>query len=240
VIHRSAAAVVAVIALSLAGCTSSGSTPDNEPTTPPPTTTSAGPTSSAAATIPPAPDPYRSPPATLPTGPVDLSTGPLPWPPPALANGGVNSADFVAAAGVPYGEETTEVHYHAHLDVDIDGDKVEVPAYLGYVTKDGKALGLAPLHTHDPSGLIHIENSVPAKFVLGQVFIEWGLRFTDRCLGSYCTGNGKELAVFVNGTRVQGDPTRLVLAAHQEIAVEYGDAGKLPTPPSSYDFGEGE
>ena len=31
-----------------------------------------------------------------------------------------------------------------------------------------------------------------------------------------------------------------VLAAHQEIAVEYGDAGKLPTPPSSYDFPDGE
>ena len=238
-IHRPAAAAAVIIALSLAGCTSSGSTPEPAPTTPPATTASPGPTSTAAATIPPAPDPYRSPPATLPTGPVDLSTGPLPWPPPALANGGVDSAAFVAAAGVPYGEETTDVHYHAHLDVNINGDKVEVPPYLGYVTRNGKALGLAPLHTHDAAGIVHIENSVPAKFVLGQVFIEWGLRFTDRCLGAYCTGNGKQLAVFVNGKRYTGDPTRLVLAAHQEIAVEYGDTGNLPTPPSSYDFPAG-
>ena len=95
---------------------------------------------------------------------------------------------------------------------------------------------LAPLHTHDTTGVVHIENSVPAKFVLGQFFVEWGVRFTGECLGSYCTGNGKELAVFVDGKRYTGDPTRLVLASHQEIAIEYGASGQLPTPPSSYDF----
>ena len=31
------------------------------------------------------------------------------------------------------------------------------------------------------------------------------------------------------------DPTTIVLAKHQEIAIEYGDSGKLPAPPS-YDF----
>ena len=234
---------LAVVGVAVVGCTSGGSSPDNTPTTASSsqaTSASGVPTSSAAATFPPAPDPYRSPPATLPTGPVALSTGPAPWPAPALVNGGADSADYVAAAGVPYGEETTQVHYHAHLDVVIDGNHVQVPAYLGFVARNGKAIGLAPLHTHDPTGLVHVENSVPAKFVLGQVFVEWGVRFTDRCLGSYCTGSGKELAVFVNGTRVSGDPTGLVLAAHQEIAVEYGDAGKLPTPPSSYDFPKGD
>ena len=240
--RRPVAAVVALVVVGTAavGCTSGGSTPDTPPTTPASSAATSAPTGTTAATFPPAPDPYRSPPVTLPTGPIELSTGPAPWPPPALANGGANSADYVAAAGLPYGEETTQVHYHAHLDINIDGDKVEVPAYLGFVVKNGKALGLAPLHTHDPTGIIHIENSVPGKFVLGQVLVEWGVRFTDRCLGSYCTGGGKDLAVFVNGTRIGGDPTRLVLTAHQEIAIEYGEAGNLPTPPSSYDFPEGD
>jgi hypothetical protein len=240
--HRSAAAAAAVLALALAGCTSSSSAPTDTVSQNPSGSprSSAAPTSTAASTFPPAPDPYRSPPATLPTGAIPLSTGPAPWPAPALANGGANSADYVAAAGVPYGEETTQVHYHAHLDVNVDGSKVPVPAYLGFVTKNGKALGLAPLHTHDPTGIIHVENSVPAKFVLGQVFIEWGVTFTDKCLGSYCSGNGKELAVFVNGKRYSGDPTRIVFTPHQEIAVEYGDAGHLPTPPSSYDFPPGD
>jgi hypothetical protein len=238
--------VVSVVALSLVGvaaigCTSGGSTPEKTPTTPPSSVATSG--SGApepSVTFPPAPDPYRSPPSTLPTGPVALDEGPAPWPAPAVTNGGAGSADYVAAAGLPYGEETTQVHYHVHLDVIVNGQKVPVPAYLGFVVRNEKAVGLAPLHVHDTSQVVHIENSVEATFVLGQVFVEWGVRFTDRCLGSYCTGNGKELAVFVNGKRYSGDPTRLVLASHQEIAIEYGDSGSLPTPPSSYDFPGGE
>jgi hypothetical protein len=239
--RRLTALAVVLAGMAATGCTGGGSTPEETPTSPPSTSaTSASGTPTPTVTIPPAPDPYRSPPATLPTGPVTLDEGPAPWPAPAVTNGGAGSADYVAAAGLPYGEETTEVHYHVHLDIDVDGEKVAVPAYLGFVAKDNKALGLAPLHVHDTSQVVHIENSVEARFVLGQVFVEWGVRFTDRCLGSYCTGNGKELAVFVNGKRYSGDPTRLVLASHQEIAIEYGDSGSLPTPPSSYDFPGGE
>jgi hypothetical protein len=237
--RRLTALAVVLAGVAATGCTSGGSTPEPPPTTTPPATGPSTPTSTAAATFPPAPDPYRSPPATLPTGPVALSTQPPPWVPPAVVNGGADSADYVAAAGLPYAEEMLEVHYHAHLDVTVDGDKVEVPPYLGFVRK-GEDVQLAPLHTHDDSGVIHIENSVPATFVLGQVFVEWGVRFTKNCLGPYCSGHGKELGVFVNGARYSGDPTRLVLKSHQEIAIVYGDAGSLPTPPSSYDFPSGE
>jgi len=156
-----------------------------------------------------------------------------------VINNGADSESYVAAAGLPFAEEMLSVHYHAHLDVNVNGKSVTVPPYIGYVTEGTKALGLAPLHTHDDAGIVHIENSVPATFYLGQFFIEWGVRFTTSCLGPYCTGNGKELAVFVDGRRSTGDPTQLVLKKHQEIAVEYGDAGKLPTPPSSYSFPSG-
>jgi hypothetical protein len=155
-----------------------------------------------------------------------------------VAGQGDAQGKYVTAAGLPYAEEMLSVHYHAHLDVAVDGRKVVVPAYLGFVV-EGQQTSLAPLHTHDDTGLIHIENDVPADFLLGQVFVEWGVRFTRDCLGPYCAGNGKELAVFVNGKRYAGDPTRLVLKSHQEIAVEYGDTGKLPEPPSSYDFPSG-
>lgn len=183
---------------------------------------------------------YTAPPSTLPVpgSTITLSTAPAPWAPPALADA-THSADYVAAAGMPYSEEMLRVHYHAHLDVVVDGKAVEVPPYLGFVVRGNKALGLAPLHTHDGSGVIHIENSVPATFVLGQVFVEWGVRFSGTCLGGYCTDSGHELAVFVNGKRYAGDPTRLVLTKHEEIAVEYAATGRMPTPPSSYSFPSG-
>ncbi|MBV9291063.1 MAG: hypothetical protein JO222_01340 [Frankiales bacterium] len=178
---------------------------------------------------------YTAPPATLPVVPVPLTTAQPPWAPP-LVIATQQSADYVAAAGLPYAPEMLQVHYHAHLDINVDGSAVVVPQYLGYVAKGNSIVGLAPLHTHDNSGVIHIENSVPADFILGQLFVEWGVKFTSTCLGPYCTGHGKELAVFVNGHRYAGDPTRLVLRRHQEIAIEFGRTGHLPKPPTSYAF----
>lgn len=222
--HR-LSAVLAAFALVLAtGC--AGKTDQPRPSG---SGTSPAPTSSGS---------YTSPPATLPVGDIELSTAPPPWLAPATIGNGARSASYVAAAGLSWGAEMLAVHYHAHLDIVIDGEKVAVPPYLGYVLENGDAT-LAPLHTHDDSGIIHIENDVPAKFVLGQVFVEWGVRFTADCLGAACAGDGKELAVFVNGKRYDGDPTRLVLAEKQEIAIEYGDTGQLPKPPKSYDFPKG-
>lgn len=184
---------------------------------------------------------YTSPPATLPVPgtTVTMSTAPPPWAPPALIDNGALSAAYVAAAGLPYAEEMLQVHYHAHLDININGKSVEVPPYLGWVAKGHNALGLSPLHTHDASGVIHIENSVPADFVLGQVFTEWGVRLTPTCIAGFCSGGGNDLAAFVNGKRYDGDLTRIVLTKHEEIAIEYGPTGKLPTPRSSYHFTNG-
>jgi hypothetical protein len=220
-----AAAAAALAVALLAGCGQSSST-GAQPGTSPSATSAPSMT-------------YRSPPPSLPASPVTLSTSPPPWLPPAVIGQGKDSRGFVAAAGLPYGEETLTVHYHAHLDIDADGKAVAVPPYIGYVANGTKVLGLAPLHTHAQDGIIHIENSVPATFVLGQFFVEWGVRLTADCVGGLCTGNGKELAFFVDGKRFTGDPTTIVLKKHEEIAIEYGDTGKLPAAPSSYAFPSG-
>jgi hypothetical protein len=200
------------------------------------------PTASSSGTASAEPQPaatYSSPPAQLPTQSVSLRTTPPPWAPPAVAVPAQSQA-YVNAAGFVSAPEMLQVHYHAHLDINADGTKVVVPPYIGFVVESDKKVQLAPLHTHDDTGIIHIENAVPADFLLGQFFIEWGVKFTPTCLGPFCSGSGKELAVFVNGKRYAGDPTRLVLQKHQEIAIEYGDTGQLPTPPSSYNFPAGD
>jgi hypothetical protein len=217
---RRAAVVAALLLAAVAGCGGGHASPPG----------SASPTPAVT---------YRTPPAVLPFTPVALTTQPPPWLPPAAIDNGRDSAAYVAAAGFTYAAEMLQAHYHAHLDIEVSGKRVTVQPFLGWVVNGQKAVGLAPLHTHDASGVIHIENSVPATFVLGQFFIEWGVKFTPTCLGPYCTGHGKQLAVFVNGKPYTGDPTRLVLAAHQEIAIEYGAAGHLPKPPSRYAFPSG-
>lgn len=227
-------AVAALLsALVLTACSGGSSNPNPGPTTPTPSSTG-----SASAICPKNSSDYRQPPTTLPTRPVTLTTAKPPWAPPLLTAPD-KTGEYVTAAGLPCSEEMLQVHYHAHLDINVDGNPVVVPQYLGFVAEGDQVAGLAPLHTHDNAGIIHIENSVPAIFVLEQVFIEWGVKFTPKCLGPYCSGHGKELALFVNGSRYTGDPTKLVLKSHQEIALEYGDTGKLPKPPASYAFPSG-
>lgn len=222
---KSVAAAVAVAAL-LAGCTSSAKPSAQKSTSPTP--------SPSAST-------YTGPPSTLPVpgSSITLSTSPAPWAPPAVVANGANSAAYVAAAGLPYAEEMLSVHYHAHLDIVVNGQKVAVPPYIGFVVNGQQLAGLAPLHTHQSDGIIHIENSVPATFLLGQFFIEWGVRLSSTCIGGYCAGSGNEFAVYVNGNKYAGDPNSIVLTKHEEIAIEYGKTGTLSPPPASYAFSGG-
>jgi hypothetical protein len=167
---------------------------------------------------------------------VTMARTPPPWPAPVIHGG----ADYIRAAGLPLLEkEALEVHFHAHLDVVVDGTPVPVPAYIGFaVVAQGKA-NVTTVHTHDAAGIVHIEAPGRATYTLGQFFTEWGVRFDQQCLGSLCAGGDKELAVFLNGQRYTGDPRPLPFNPHDEIAVEFGDKGKLPPAASSYRFPHG-
>ncbi|HVD87600.1 MAG TPA: hypothetical protein VNB91_01735, partial [Jatrophihabitantaceae bacterium] len=118
------------------------------------------------------------------------------------------------------------LHVHQHLDVFVNGKRVIVPAGIGI--GDGF---LSPLHTHDDSGVIHVESTTVRSYSLAEFFAVWGVRLTRTCLADEC-GDGK-LHLFVNG-RPAADPNRIVLSQHLEIAVAFGPPPK-PVP-SSYRF----
>jgi len=144
------------------------------------------------------------------------------------------------AAGLPMlGTEGQVLHIHAHLDVFVNGKAVTVPADIGI---DEAQQQLSPLHTHDTTGVIHIESPTKADFTLGQVMTEWDVALSAKAIGGLKTGGGDELHVYVNGKERTGNPGAIKLAAHQEIAVVYGkpaDTAKVKVP-SSYTFPEGE
>jgi len=162
-----------------------------------------------------------------------LQTGPAPW--------GANTADLaqrLQAAGLPplNPVEQTVLHIHQHLDLYVDGRKVPVPAGIGI----DPAVGFAPLHTHDASGVIHVESPTVRTYTLGELFAVWGVRLTPSCLGGYCAGGGGELRLYVDGRPYHGDPAALALAPHQELVVAFGTAAQLPSPiPSAYRFSPG-
>ena len=162
-----------------------------------------------------------------------LQSGPAPW--------SADTADLAArlkAIGLPPLSpfEGTAVHIHQHLDLYVDGRRVPVPALIGI----DPAVGYAPLHVHDTSGVIHVESPTVRSYTLGQFFAVWGVRFTPTCLGGYCASGDRQLRVYVDGAAVHGDPTALTLEPHQEIVVAFGTAAQLPSPiPSSYAFAPG-
>ncbi|MHB8448913.1 MAG: hypothetical protein ACYDAQ_00335 [Mycobacteriales bacterium] len=142
---------------------------------------------------------------------------------------------LVAAAGLPLlAMEATDVHFHAHLDIVSNGRPVVVPADLG-IGSDA----LSPVHTHDATGIVHIEAPGAARFTLGQLFTEWNVTLTRTCIGGLCADAGHQLLFFTNGVPYRADPTGLPLTAHEEIAIFYGPIGQPVSPPSSYPFPAG-
>jgi hypothetical protein len=165
---------------------------------------------------------------------VTLADTPPPWALPAAAG------PYIAAAGLSaLGSEQLEVHYHAHLDIVADGAEVTVPAGIGFVVANRRVTGLSVLHTHDTSGVIHIESASHQPYTLGQVFTEWGVALSATQLGGLHADDTHVLAAFVNGHPFAGDPATLRLGRHLEIALWYGPNGQTPRVPKSYHFPTG-
>ncbi|MDH6576098.1 hypothetical protein [Kitasatospora sp. MAP5-34] len=158
-----------------------------------------------------------------------------PWDAPA--GSAVDAA--VRAAGLPMlTTEGTVEHIHAHLDVYADGKAVTVPGLIGI---DEPGQQISPVHTHDTSGIIHIESPVQATFSLGQFMTEWQVSLSANHLGGLSTDSAHTLTAYVNGKPVTGDPAAVTLGAHDEIALVYGTASENAqvTVPGSYSFPSG-
>jgi hypothetical protein len=165
----------------------------------------------------PAPPPSQSPPpppaVTLAEAYTDLvagtSTSPQGWPAwtaptghPAV--GGVNCV-------------SSEVyHLHALVSIYKNGVRQGLPEDVG---RNGCTY---ELHTHDVTGVVHIETNVAKKFTLGQFFALWnqplganGTAGLPGPIGFYLIENDKL-------TPLAGDPAQLELGAHREIVITSG------------------
>jgi hypothetical protein len=207
---RRALALLAVIAL--AGCGSSSGSKSSTSTT----TAANG----AHAALGPSFDDIGTLPGAQKTGP--------PW------NNGANqlSARLKAIGLPPLPQEGTVIHIHQHLDLYVDSKKVTVPALVGIGESGGQPF-FSDLHTHDPTGILHVESPTEAQFTLGQFFAVWGVPLSADGIGSL----KGPVHAWVGGKPLNGDPTRIILASHQEIVLAYGAAPKKI--PSTYEFPQG-
>ncbi|MFY9873262.1 MAG: hypothetical protein WAK17_26425, partial [Candidatus Nitrosopolaris sp.] len=130
--------------------------------------------------------------------------------------------------------EQAVFHVHAHLDIIINGVYFLVPSQIGIPSNC-----FYWLHTHDESGIVHIEAPMHRDFTLGQFFDIWNKKLSNDQIFNYVANANNPLNVYINGTKVpDGTNYRdIKLNAHDEIAIVYGTPPS--TIPSSYKFPEG-
>jgi hypothetical protein len=168
------------------------------------------------------------PPVALP--PPDTLPGMMkaqPWP--------NNTADLparLAALDLPeLSDVAGALHHHIQLSIYVDGQPVTVPANIGLSNQ-----AASPLHTHDDTGLVHVESADPNFApVLGQFMDVWGVYFTKDCLGDNCNQGNQQVRVYENGQQYTGDPTLMPLTDLTAVVITYGTPAQLPDPmPSSF------
>lgn len=140
------------------------------------------------------------------------------------------SGVFASLGQVPPANDNQQMvmHIHPRLEIIIDNHKVTIPASVGITSAIWKdhsidrygMTGMAPLHTHDSSGVIHVESAVLGNYTLGQFFAVWGVQFNESCIMDKCSTGGGSLVVLVNGVR-NYEFRNLVLRDGEQITIQF-------------------
>jgi hypothetical protein len=108
-------------------------------------------------------------------------------------------------------------HDHAHLTILIRGQIKTVPAFVGIT-----ATSICWLHTHDTSGIIHIEAGDNRAFTLADFFAVWGQPLSQGTIDGERVGSGESVQATVNQLAEHGDLTAIVLTNHEDIVLQLG------------------
>ncbi len=136
-------------------------------------------------------------------------------------------------AQVCMASEGTVLHIHSHLTIIANKQTLTVPAEIGI---DAQNNCIHPLHTHDDSGIIHIESPVQKDFILGDFFEVWGMTFNQNQILDNKTDANHGLKISVNG-KESGDFENTVLKDHADIVIDYYNLKDGPDPlPKPFDW----
>ena len=137
--------------------------------------------------------------------------------------------------GIPCeSSEQLTYHVHAHLTIFVNGQQVAVPALIGI---DEQKPCIYWLHTHDNTGVIHIEAPSQKQFTLGEFFDVWGQPLSATQLLGNTADASHQVRAFVGGQPYTGDPRSVPLTAHADIVLEFGPP--FPQTPGPYPFAPG-
>ena len=122
------------------------------------------------------------------------------------------------SSNVPCGPgEVLIRHEHAHLTILIRGQIKTVPAFVGIT-----ATQICWLHTHDTSGIIHVEAGDSRTFTLSDFFAVWRQPLSQTVITGDRAGSGESVQVTVNQQPYSGAPETIVLKDHGDIVLQLG------------------
>jgi hypothetical protein len=148
---------------------------------------------------------------------------------PDTAQGGRGQAVDGIGCGT---QEYATLHVHSHLAIFNDGKQIQVPQYIGFAPSLAGGC-LYWIHTHDGSGIIHLEapDIAPPQggpYTLGMLFDIWGQPLQRQDVAGFVG----PVTAYVNGTKYDGELSSIPLGAHQQIVLMIGK----PVPPPNYAF----
>jgi hypothetical protein len=128
-------------------------------------------------------------------------------------------------------EQSVE-HIHAHLSIYINGANVPLVANTGIapvgVTSSANVTCYYWLHTHDASGVIHIESPTKKPFTLNQFLDIWEKFSSSSSALPTQLLSSTGWVIYVNGKQVNTDFNHLQLHAHDLITIAYNSPGIKP------------
>jgi hypothetical protein len=133
-----------------------------------------------------------------------------------LKGSNAQTIDTVDGVECQVGEQL-RYHVHAELKIYIEGQPATVPKNTG-VRNDC----IFWLHTHDDTGLLHIEAPEKRDFTLRQFFAVWGQPLSSTQLLSSTVDATHKITATVNGEPFTGDPASIPLAEGETIVLQYG------------------
>lgn len=117
------------------------------------------------------------------------------------------------------------MHIHPHLSVLVNGKPIVVPEQVGIdpslwknhsldeygmqSMSEMNMSAMAPLHTHDDSGIVHVESTINRDYTLGEFLSIWGMNLDGKT--GKMTADNKPIADFKDHILRDGEQIRLEL-----------------------------
>jgi hypothetical protein len=158
--------------------------------------------------------------------------------------------------GIPCETEQQQAHYHAHLEMYVNGVQQPFPSDAGRQSTTGCFYWL---HTHLSDGIVHIEAPADGTYTVGQFFDIWGQHLSTTQFLNNKVDSTHKLTIYVyapssdqisnkdpnNDFKVTppsdlqpytGDPRKIQLKPYELIYIEYG----TPVTPQPFSFPAGD